>query len=209
MMENREVTNIMIAGVGGQGSILTSQLLTQAALMDGKEVKLAETFGAATRGGSVRTHIRIGQVWAPMMSEDEADALVALEPLEGLRVGVTYLKPGGWVIMNTRLWYPVDVSVGRAVYPSIDEIISGLQRLGGKVLALDATDLAMQAGNTRAANTVLLGGLFALDAVDISEANLFKTMENRWAGKSEKLVKLNQEAYYLGKNAVLDMMKAQ
>jgi len=209
MIENREVSNIMIAGVGGQGSILTSQLLTQAALLDGKEVKLAETFGAATRGGSVLTHIRIGQAWAPLMSEDEADALVALEPLEGLRVGVTYLKPGGWVIMNTRPWYPVDVSVGRAVYPPIDEIISGLQRLGGKVLTLDATDLAMQAGDTRATNTVLLGGLFALDAAGISEENLFKAMENRWAGKSAKLVKLNQEAYSLGKTTVLDRLKVQ
>ncbi len=90
MIKESVLTNIIISGVGGQGSILTSHLLAEASLIEGLEVKLAETFGAATRGGTVYAHVRIGEVWAPMMREDEADAIISLEPLEGLRVGLKY-----------------------------------------------------------------------------------------------------------------------
>lgn len=197
-VENR-AANVILAGVGGQGSVLASRLLAGAAMRDGKDVKVAETFGAATRGGSVMTHIRIGEVWAPMMMEDEADVIVSMEPLEALRVGIQFLKPEGWVLLNTRAWLPVDVAIGRARYPELRAIVEGLERLGGRVVTLDATEMALEAGNTRAANTVMLGGLFALGVVDVREESLFQAMEERWP---ERLVQLNRVAYDLGYRAV-------
>lgn len=195
----RPATNVVIAGVGGQGSILASHLLAQTALKEGLDVKLAETFGAATRGGSVMAHVRVGEVWAPTMREDEADVVLSMEPLEGLRVAVRFLKPGGWAVINTRPWYPVDVAVGRVQYPAVEHIVEGLGKLGASVVNLDATELALQAGNARAANTVMLGGLFALGVVDLSEQNLFRAMEERWP---DRLVEVNRAAYDLGYQAV-------
>jgi len=195
------VTNVIIAGVGGQGSILTSHLLAEAALHDGLEVKLAETFGAATRGGSVLAHVRIGPVWSPVTVEDEADAVVALEPLEGLRIACKYLKPGGWAVLNTHPWYPVDVSVGRARYPSMQEIVSALEQLEARVLTIDATGLALQAGDARASNCVILGGLFALGVVQISEQSILQAMEHRWAGR-ERLLAVNRLAFETGKQEI-------
>ncbi len=190
--------NIVVAGVGGQGSILASHLLAEMALDEGREVKLAETFGAATRGGSVMAHVRIGDVWAPTMMEDQADIVVSMEPLEGLRVAIPFLKPGGWVLLNTRPWYPVDVAVGRAEYPSLARILDALHTLGASVLTLDATELAVQAGNARAANTVMLGGLFALGILDLPEHRLFAAMESRWPSR---VAEINQKAYHLGYQA--------
>jgi indolepyruvate ferredoxin oxidoreductase beta subunit len=201
--ERRPTANIVIAGVGGQGSILASHLLAQTALDEGREVKLAETFGAATRGGSVMAHVRVGQAWAPTMMEDEADVVVSMEPLEGLRVAVRFLKPGGWVLLNSRPWIPVDVAVGRAQYPSLEVILEALEKLGASALVLDATELALQAGNARAANTVMLGGLFALGLLDLPEQRLFEAMEARWP---DRLVEVNREAYRLGFRAVSERL---
>ena len=197
--KRKEVTNVVIAGVGGQGSILASHLLAQTALKEGLDVKLAETFGAATRGGSVMAHIRMGEVWAPTMMEDEADVVLSMEPLEGLRVAAQFLKPGGWALINSRPWMPVDVAVGRVEYPAVESIVDGLGKLGASVVSLDATELALEAGNARAANTVMLGGLFALGVLDLSEENLFGAMEERW---TERLVKVNRRAYSLGYRTV-------
>lgn len=202
--ENRPA-NLILTGVGGQGSVLASRLLAGAAMKDGMDVKLAETFGAATRGGSVMTHIRIGEVWAPTMMEDEADVVVSMEPLEALRVGVEFLKPGGWTLLNTRPWLPVDVAIGRARYPELQSIVESLGRLGGRVLAFDATELALEAGNARASNTVMLGGLFALGLTAVSEESLFRAMEERW---SSRLVALNRVAYDLGYRTVREKMGA-
>jgi indolepyruvate ferredoxin oxidoreductase beta subunit len=197
--KRKPVVNVVIAGVGGQGSILAAHLLAQTALKEGLDVKLAETFGAATRGGSVMAHVRIGQVWAPTMRADEADVVLSMEPLEGLRVAVQFLKPGGWALINTRPVLPVDVAVGRVEYPPLDGIVDGLCKLGASVVSLDATGLAIEAGNARAANTVLLGGLFALSLLHLSEDNLLAAMHARW---NERLVALNQRAYKLGHDAV-------
>lgn len=197
--KRKAVTNVVVAGVGGQGSILASHLLAQTALKDGLDVKLAETFGAATRGGSVMAHVRMGQVWAPTMMEDEADVVLSMEPLEGLRVATRFLRPGGWALINSRPWVPVDVAVGRCEYPATESIVDGLGKLGAQVVSLDATELALEAGNARAANTVMLGGLFALGVLDLSEDSLFRAMDERWA---ERLVQVNRRAYDLGYQAV-------
>ncbi len=202
--QHMPVVNVIIAGVGGQGSILASHLLAEAALKGGQGVKLAETFGAATRGGSVFAQLRLGQAWAPMIREDAADVVVSVEPVEGLRVACTYLKPGGWALFNTHPWYPVDVTVGRAKYPSLPEIIQAMSRLGAHLITLDATKLAIQAGDARASNSVILGGLFALSILPIQESCLFEAMHDRWP---ERLVKTNERAYQLGFEAVKQSLR--
>lgn len=200
-MERRPVKNVILAGVGGQGSILASHLLAEAALKDGQQVKLAETYGGATRGGSVLSHVRIGEAWAPVTPEDGADVIVAMEPLEGLRQALRFLKPGGWVLLNTHPWYPVDVSAGGMQYPRMENIIDALRRLGARVFTMDATDLALQAGSERAANVAMLGGLFALGEVDVTEKSLFQAMEDRWPSQ---LIEVNRKAYQLGRQYVLE-----
>ncbi len=199
MTKDNGVTNIIISGVGGQGSILTSHLLSEAALIDGYDVKLAETFGAATRGGTVYAHVRIGEVWAPMIREDEADAVISLEPLEGLRIGLRFLKPGGYALFNTRPWFPVDVTVGRVEYPREEKIVDAFQSIQAHVIPIDATSLALDAGDSRSLNSVVLGGLIALEITPITKASIFKAMEERW---KEKLVRINQKAFELGFNFV-------
>jgi indolepyruvate ferredoxin oxidoreductase beta subunit len=195
MIKDSVVTNIIVSGVGGQGSILTSHLLADAALIEGFDVKLAETFGAATRGGSVYAHVRIGEVWAPMMREDEADVVISLEPLEGLRVATKFLKPGGYALINTHPWYPVDVTVGRVKYPSLDAITDALKKLDAKVITIDATSMAIEAGDSRSLNSVVLGSLIALEVTPISQDGIFKAMQEKW---KERLVKINQKAFQLG-----------
>ncbi|HQN04078.1 MAG TPA: indolepyruvate oxidoreductase subunit beta [Anaerolineaceae bacterium] len=203
MIKDSVVTNIIVSGVGGQGSILTSHLLADAALIEGFDVKLAETFGAATRGGSVYAHVRIGEVWAPMMREDEADVVISLEPLEGLRVATKFLKPGGCALINTHPWYPVDVTVGRVKYPSLDAITDALKKLDAKVITIDATSLAIEAGDSRSLNSVVLGGLIALEVTPISQDGIFKAMQEKW---KEHLVKINQKAFQLGYDFVKSVL---
>lgn len=195
MIKDNLVTNIIVSGVGGQGSILTSHLLADAALIEGFDVKLAETFGAATRGGSVYAHVRIGEVWAPMMREDEADVVISLEPLEGLRVATRFLKPGGYALINTHPWYPVDVTVGRVKYPSLESITAAFEKLDARVITIDATSMAIEAGDSRSLNSVVLGGLIALDITPITQDGIFKAMQEKW---KERLVKINQKAFQLG-----------
>ncbi len=196
---NEQVTNVIFAGVGGQGSVLASHLLADAALHSGLAVKLTETFGAATRGGSVFSCVRLGEAWAPLPGPDEVQAVVALEPLEGLRVATRFLAPGGSVLMNVTPWYPLDVSVGRVNYPPVEQLADGCRRLGGRVITLDATALAREAGSTRAMNVVLLGGLMALGIVALPEEALFEQMRKRW---NEKLVAVNLKAFRLGFDSV-------
>jgi len=154
----RKNYNIMIAGVGGQGTVLLSRIIGDAAIKLDLKVRIGETFGAAMRGGSVHSHVRVGEeVYGPLLLEDEADVLLALEPLEGLRRGVRYLKPDGIAIVNTRRVFPMDVNIGVAEYPKVEEIINALKRLCKMVLAFEATSIAEELGEPRTMNVVVLG----------------------------------------------------
>lgn len=179
-MSDNQIINVIFAGVGGQGNILVSHLLADAALANGYPVLLTETFGAATRGGSVFSCVRIGPASAPLMRKHTCQVIVALEPLEGLRQALPYLKPGGWALINDHPWIPVDVSAGRAVYPPLDEILDGFRDLGAKVIHLNATQIAQELGSSRMMNMVLLGGLMALGEIEIDASILMAQMDQRW-----------------------------
>ena len=151
------MTNILIVGVGGQGTLLASRIIGSYAISEGHDVKLSEVHGMAQRGGSVVTHVRIGEnVRSPLIDEGEADCVVAFELLEAIR-WLPYLKKGGTLIVNDQAILPMPVITGVAEYPA--DILGQLRALGVKVLSLDALKLASESGSTKAINTVLLGVL--------------------------------------------------
>ena len=146
--------NIMIVGVGGQGTLLASRILGNAILSLGYDVKVSEVHGMSQRGGSVVTYVKYGdKVYSPVIDKGEADIILAFEQLEALRA-LPFLRIGGKMIANTQKINPMPVITGAAAYP--EQI---LEALDAKIdlTALDALSLAKQAGNTKAVNVVLMG----------------------------------------------------
>ncbi|MDR1192712.1 MAG: indolepyruvate oxidoreductase subunit beta [Peptococcaceae bacterium] len=148
-------TGVLIAGVGGQGTVLASKILSLVAMKAGLEVKQSEIHGMSQRGGSVVTHVRLGaRVYSPLVTLGGADAVIAFEELEALRY-LPYLRSGGLMIVNRQRLLPMPVITGAAQYPAapVDEI----RAMGARVTAVDAAALARDLGDARAANVVLLG----------------------------------------------------
>ena len=183
--------NILLIGVGGQGTILTSKILSAGLVALGFDVKMSEIHGMSQRGGSVTTQIRYGEkIYSPNIGEGEADIMVAFEKSEALR-GLPFLKKGGTIVVDEREIYPLPVMTGAIPYP--DGIIEELKNVVGNVLVLEATRIATELGNVRAQNIVLLGSLVAylgLEGVDWKEL----------VGKMvpPKVKELNQRAYEAG-----------
>jgi indolepyruvate ferredoxin oxidoreductase beta subunit len=147
--------DVLMVGVGGQGTILASRVLAQAALETGYDIKVSEIHGMAQRGGSVVTQVRLGEkVFSPLIPDGGADIVLAFEKLEGLRL-LPALKPGGTIIINEQEILPVPVLVGAAEYPA--NIVDYIRSVVSNVVAVDALELAEKCGNPKAANIVLLG----------------------------------------------------
>ncbi len=186
--------NIMIVGVGGQGSLLASKLLGHLLMERGFDVKVSEVHGMSQRGGSVVTYVRYGdKVFSPVIDQGEADAIVSFELLEAAR-WLGYLKPGGQVVANTQQIDPMPVITGAAQYP--EQLVEKMQAAGANVDALDCLALAQEAGNSKAVNLVLLGRL----------SHYFDFPEDAWqeaieACVPEKFLDVNKKAFELGKNA--------
>lgn len=198
--------DLIVAGVGGQGSILVSHIIAEAAICGNEavRVRVGETFGAAMRGGAVASHVRIGNdVHGPLVGEGGADVILALEPLEGLRVAIKHMKRGGVAVVNTRPWYPVDVSIGLARYPELREIEDALTELGAESYLLDATGLALEAGSEKSTNVVLLGALSARGALPVSDESLTCTIEARVPKKARQA---NMRAFELGREAMTRLL---
>ncbi|NYT19052.1 MAG: indolepyruvate oxidoreductase subunit beta [Methanosarcinales archaeon] len=149
--------DLVISGVGGQGTILASDIIGRSAVLEGKSVRAAETHGMAQRGGSVVNHVRIGCELGSMIPLKGADCLLALEPVEALRY-IEYLADDGVIIMNTESVYPVTVTTGKATYPSVDSIVEKLKETH-RVIAFNATEMAAEAGSRQAMNVVLVGAV--------------------------------------------------
>jgi len=199
-MMGKDVVNLIVAGVGGQGSILASHIIADAAVEAGYSARVGETYGAAMRVGAVHSHIRIGKdIKSPLIAEDEADVLIALEPLEALRVGVKYLSKQSKVLLNPRPILPADVNFGFAKYPSLDDIYNALEKLGAKVYKVEATKIALEVGNIRTANVVMLGALAALKILPFEEKYLKDSVLRRVPPKT---VEVNERAFDAGKEAI-------
>ena len=197
----KDLFQMLVAGVGGQGSVLISHIIASAAIKAGYRVRVGEKFGAAMRGGAVSSHIRMFKTgeYAPLIPEGQADAIMALEPLEGLRVSATYLRPSGVVVMNVAPVYPVDVNVGWARYPNVDSIIKGLEEMGAKVYTLNATELAIQAGTAKVMNSVVLGAFYSTGVLPVDRETLLETLRE---GVPKGTEEVNVRAFELGEKAL-------
>lgn len=150
-----ERVNVLIVGVGGQGTLFAGKVIGEVAENSGLDIKQSEVHGMAQRGGSVVTYVRIGDhITSPLVEKGEADILVAFERLEALR-WIEFLKPGGTVIVNEQMISPMPVIIGLAKYPA--NIFERLNQAGVKTVRVDAAAIAAQCGNPKAVNIVLLG----------------------------------------------------
>ncbi|MBE7058067.1 MAG: indolepyruvate oxidoreductase subunit beta [Ruminococcaceae bacterium] len=156
-MKNLDCLNVLIVGVGGQGTLLASKFLGAAAALSGKDVKVSEVHGMSQRGGSVITCVKIGdKIASPIIDEGEADVILAFEQLEAIR-WLPYLKKGGTVITNVQKINPMPVVFGAAKYP--DNILEVLEKSDIELVTLDALKMAEECGSVKAVNVVLLGVL--------------------------------------------------
>jgi indolepyruvate ferredoxin oxidoreductase beta subunit len=186
--------SILIAGVGGQGTLLASKLLGRLLPDLGNDVKVSEVHGMSQRGGSVVTYVRCGEkVYSPVIDKGGADIILAFEPLEAAR-WFEYLKPGGTIVLNTARTMPMSVLTGQEEYP--EGVIEKLSALGAKVDALDALKAAEEAGSPKAVNIVLLGLLSR--SFDIAEEKWLEAIE---ALVPAKLLEMNKKAFSIGRNA--------
>lgn len=155
--------NVLIVGVGGQGTLLASRVLGAMASVMGLDCKLSEVHGMSQRGGSVVTHVRIGEdVAAAIVSPGEADFVMAFEKLEALRFSY-YTKPDGVILINDQEIMPMPVITGAEEYPA--DIYERLERDGKKYFKVPALRLAEEAGNSKAVNIVLIGSLAAMNGI--------------------------------------------
>lgn len=155
--------NIMIVGVGGQGTLLASRLLGKVAQKQGYDVKVSEVHGMSQRGGSVVTYVKMGKkVYSPIIEKGEADFLVAFEKLEALR-WIDYLKKEGTLVLNDQEIDPMPVITGSTTYP--EGIIDRLQAAGVRIRSVDALDIARKCGNIKAVNLVLIGLLAGTSSI--------------------------------------------
>ena len=157
----KEPTNIIITGVGGQGNVLASRVLAVMLVNGGYIVTIGETFGMSQRGGSVMSHLRVSSnsILSPQIPQGGADIIIALEPVEALRVLTRYGNPDVSVLANSRMVYPMGVITGDFTYPSLDEVKSMLDKLSAKNWLIDATSVAVELGNPVLSNIVMIGAL--------------------------------------------------
>jgi indolepyruvate ferredoxin oxidoreductase beta subunit len=159
--------DILVTGVGGQGVVLASDIIGETALAAGYDVKKTDTLGMAQRGGSVVSHVRLGEkVWSPLIKEGEVDLLLAFEKLEAARWSY-YLRPGATVIINNYEQPPLSVSLGQENYPGDKDIVKELKRRTGKVYFIDGNRKAKELGNTRTVNILMLGCFSQFAPMDI------------------------------------------
>lgn len=191
-------TNILVCGVGGQGVMTATEILAEAALSLGFDVKKTEVAGMSQRGGVVTSHLRFGpEVRSPQILAGEADLLVGFEAAEALRWG-HMLRAGGVALVNTGRIVPPIVNIGLFDYP--EDPVARMRALGLKVHDFDATSLAVQLGNIRLGNTVMLGA--SADRLPFPAEVLRDAVLARFGKRKPKLVEVNREAFELGRRAV-------
>jgi indolepyruvate ferredoxin oxidoreductase beta subunit len=191
--------NIIISGVGGQGNVRAAQIIGLAALKSGYDVKITDVYGIAQRGGSVLSHVRIGEnIYSPLIEEHKADIVLGLEPMECLRATINFLKIRGIVIINTRPIYPVEVLIGKAKYPDVNNIVSLIKKIAKFVLAFDATKIAEDIGSPIATNIVLIGALIGLDVIPLKKELLIEAIRESLPYNIEENIKAFNEGFSIG-----------
>ncbi|MFA4860386.1 indolepyruvate oxidoreductase subunit beta [Methanoregula sp.] len=185
--------DILIVGIGGQGTILASNVLGEACLIEGRHVKGAETHGMAQRGGSVESHIRIDGEFGPLIAPGQADLLISFDLLEAIRYS-HYLKPSGKMVVNRHLVLPTSVYTQKLVAPSEEEIITALKKY--ELCLLDADKIATDAGSPLSQNVVMLGA--ASKWMPLKSATLLESVRKL---VPKKTVEINTKAFEMGRDA--------
>ena len=181
-MENvrlsKDPYNIVITGVGGQGNVMASRVLSNMLVRKGYQITIGETFGASQRGGSVMTHIRVSNdsIWSPQMPKGRADVVISAEPVEAIRVLKNYGHKGVKVLSNTRPIYPLGVITGEEDYPSLEDIKRTVKDQSSSAWFIDATDEAVKLGNPILANIIMIGALSAMGELPLEREEFKKAM---------------------------------
>ncbi|MBI0584063.1 MAG: indolepyruvate ferredoxin oxidoreductase subunit beta [Methanomassiliicoccus sp.] len=187
--------NIHLVGVGGQGVLLASTVLGNAAVGEGFEVAMSEVHGMAQRGGSVQCSVRMGQdVLSPLIPRGGADLLMGFEPVETCR-SLTMINRDSYIVTNIDPVVPISVSAGQDVYPSIGEILDAIRSVNGNLFALDATALAVKAGKAITANSVLIGAISAVKGFPLSRERMLDSLLEVVPSKAREI---NVKAFELG-----------
>ncbi len=195
--EKNSKFDLIIAGVGGQGTILASDIIGKAAVKEKLSVRAAETHGMAQRGGSVINHVRVGCELGSMIPAKGADVLLALEPSEALRY-IDYMSEDGVIIVNTTPVLPVTVTSGLCGYPDVDQLVAAMRKKR-EVIAFDATALAAEAGHPQSMNVVMVGAVSSY--LPASSEILLESVKELVPAKT---VDINVKAFELGKKAILE-----
>ena len=196
-MKNAKTTNVFLSGVGGQGTILASNILAEVFLKAGYDVKKAEVHGMAQRGGDVTTHFRYGRkVYSPLIKYGDVDFLLSFELLEALRY-INWVKPQGKIVINRQEIYPPAVALGQMTYPQeVEKIFK--KHFRDNVYIINGQEIAKKLGNVQAANVVLVGA-FSNFFPDMKEQRFIDAIQNLLL---PKLHDLNVKAFYEGRKAI-------
>ena len=193
--------NIVITGVGGQGNVMASRVLSTMLVRRGFTVTIGETFGMSQRGGSVMSHIRVSStaVWSPQIPKGRADLIVGIEPLEALRVLADYGNPSVKILVNMRPIYPVGVITGEADYPSAETIRQMVTGLSAVAHFLDATAEAVALGNPILGNIVMIGAVAGLGELPVDREICAGVIRD---GMPAERIEANLRAFAIGSAAV-------
>lgn len=191
------ITNIILAGVGGQGILTIAAIIDTAALKNNLYVKQAEVHGMSQRGGAVQSHVRISdkEIYSDLIPEGKADFIVSVEPMESLRY-IPFLKEGGWIITDSNPFINI------TDYPDKEDLYKRINAYPNSILA-DATDIAKKLGNSKAANIVLLG--IASNLLPLSDKSIIDAITTLFSRKGERVVTKNIEAFYKGKKIAMEV----
>ncbi|OGD55096.1 hypothetical protein A3K78_07980 [Candidatus Bathyarchaeota archaeon RBG_13_52_12] len=197
--------NILLAGVGGQGLMLLSQVMGDACTRSSIKVVVGAQHGLAQRSGSISAHVRIGDAYSPLIAYGTADLIIAMDATEALRY-VEYLKQGGTVVMNSRMMHPpletapiVKNRQEKLTYVTLEQVKEQLGKVAGRVIDIDAEKVAAEAGNPRTENVVLLGAASALSGFPIQSEPLKESVRRV---VPERAVDANLKAFILGQQMV-------
>jgi indolepyruvate ferredoxin oxidoreductase beta subunit len=196
--------NVLITGVGGQGVILVSELLGEAAVKDDFNVRGSEALGMAVRGGPVVSTIRIGsEVYGPLIPMGKCHLLIGIEPAEALR-HISYLSPSSLVILNLREIVPFTVFQGKSNYPTLDKILEKLNKISRQTIRMDAARLAEEAGNPITINVVMLGAAFGSGQIPVKLETIKAVIQSHFP---VKIAPMNIKAFDLGYHACQQALK--
>ena len=202
---SNEITNILVVGVGGQGVMTATEILAEAAIALGHDVKKTEVAGMAQRGGVVSSHLRFGpKVLSPQIAPGTADVLLAFEAAEGMRWR-HMMRPDALALINTGNLTPPVVELGLFEYPA--DPIGEMRASGARVYSFDAPAIANELGNIRLGNTIMLGAI--ADHLTFSPEILEECVLKRFARKGEKVIEMNRQAFAAGRAAAAEAAKTQ